>query len=98
MKKQEIRKQYREKRMALSTTDMVRMDDLMLIQFQRAELPFIHALLSYWPIEENNEPNTHLMTEFLKFRNPEMRTAYPVSDFESMTMSAFLNIEKIVVP
>ena len=90
MTKQEIRKLYREKRMSLSTADMVRMDDLMLIQFQRAELPFIHALLSYWPIEENNEPNTHLMTEFLKFRNPEMRTAYPVADFESMTMSAIL--------
>lgn len=64
------------------------LDDLMLIQFQKVELPFIHTLLSYWPIEENKEPNTHLITEFLKFRNPELITAYPLSDFESITMTA----------
>jgi 5-formyltetrahydrofolate cyclo-ligase len=90
MTKQQIRNTYREKRKALTQQEMIRLDDLMLIQFQRADLPFVHALFSYWPIEENNEPNTHLMTEFLKFRNPEMKVAYPVSDFASMTMSAIL--------
>jgi 5-formyltetrahydrofolate cyclo-ligase len=90
MNKRQARQLYREKRMGLSEIEMVKLDDLLLVGFQSIELPFINALLSYWPISENNEPNTHLMTEFLKFRNPEMRTAYPVSDFETLTMNAIL--------
>ena len=76
--------------MGLSDAERMKADDLMLIQFQRADLPFINSLLTYWPIDENHEPNTHLMTGFLKFRNPEVLTAYPVADFASMTMTAIL--------
>lgn len=74
--------------MALSDLERTKWDDLMLIQFQTAELPFIGSLLSYWPIEENNEPDTHLFTEFLKFRNPELKVCYPVSDFSTGVMQA----------
>src|SRR5690349_25090449 len=88
MLKKEARKVFREKRMALTEAEQIKMDDLMLIQFQQAGLPFLNCLLSYWPIEENNEPNTHLFTEFLKFRNPEMIVAYPVSDFSNLAMDA----------
>lgn len=88
MLKGELRKDYREKRMALGDSERNRLDDLLLIQFQSAELPFIDTLLTYWPIEENKEPDTHLFTEFLKFRNPEMKTCYPVSDFTTGIMRA----------
>ena len=88
MLKKEARKLYKEKRLALSEKERVKLDDLLLIQFQSAELPFIESLLTYWPIEENNEPDTHLFTEFLKFRNPELKVCYPVSDFATGTMNA----------
>jgi 5-formyltetrahydrofolate cyclo-ligase len=88
MTKKELRKIYREKRAALTDPERSKLDDLLLIQFQTTNLPFIHTLLSYWPIEENNEPNTHLFTEFLKFRNPELKICYPVSDFKTMSMVA----------
>jgi 5-formyltetrahydrofolate cyclo-ligase len=88
MLKKEARKKYKEKRANLSEAERSRLDDLMLIQFQTAHLPFLGTLLSCWPIEENNEPNTHLFTEFLKFRNPELKICYPVSDFDTMTMQA----------
>jgi len=88
MNKKEARKLYKQRRMELTEAERSKLDDLMLIQFQSVELPFIQSLLSYWPIEENNEPNTHLFTEFLKFRNPEMKTCYPVADFKTMTMEA----------
>lgn len=88
MKKNEARKLYREKRMDLSEPERMKLDDLMLIQFQTAELPFITSLLSYWPIEENHEPDTHLFTEFLRFRNPELRICYPVADFSTGQMQA----------
>lgn len=88
MLKKETRKIYKEKRMKLSEAERIKLDDLMLIQFQTAELPFIHSLLSYWPIEENCEPDTHLFTEFLKFRNPELKVCYPVADFSTGIMGA----------
>ena len=74
--------------MQLSDAERSKMDDLMLIQFQSVELPFLQSVLSYWPIEENNEPDTHLFTEYLKFRNPELKICYPVSDFVNMIMQA----------
>jgi 5-formyltetrahydrofolate cyclo-ligase len=88
MLKNEARALYRHKRNELPATETVKLDDLLLIQFQSADLPFLEAILSFWPIEENNEPNTHLFTEFLRFRNPEVKIAYPVADFKSMTMTA----------
>lgn len=88
MQKINARQLYREKRMALSEQERVKLDDLMLIRFQTADLPFIVSLLSYWPIEENNEPDTHLFTEFLKFRNPEVKVCYPVTNFTTGVMKA----------
>ncbi|MBN8877267.1 MAG: 5-formyltetrahydrofolate cyclo-ligase [Sphingobacteriales bacterium] len=88
MLKKDARKLYRQKRMGLSIQEMTRMDDLLLIQFQSAGIPFLNTLLSYWPIEENNEPDTHLFTEYLKFRNPELKVCYPVSDFSTLAMQA----------
>lgn len=88
MLKKEARESYRKKRMALSESERTKLDDLLLIQFQTIELPFLHSLLSYWPIEENHEPDTHLFTEFLKFRNPELKVCYPVSDFVTGIMKA----------
>ncbi len=88
MQKADARKLYKEKRMLLSEAERSKLDDLLLIQFQTVDLPFVASLLSYWPIEENNEPNTHLFTEFLKFRNPELKVCYPVADFTTLTMQA----------
>lgn len=90
MLKKETRKIYKEKRMALSEKERVKLDDLLLIQFQSTELPFIESLLTYWPIEENNEPGTHLFTGFLRFRNPELIVCYPKSDFASGSMQAVM--------
>jgi 5-formyltetrahydrofolate cyclo-ligase len=90
MLKREARIVFKEKRMALSEKERVKLDDLLLIQFQTAELPFIESLLTYWPIEENHEPNTHLFTEFMRFRNPEMKICYPKSNFAGGYMQAVI--------
>ena len=76
--------------MALSEQERSKLDDLLLIQFQTAPIPFVSSLLSYWPIEENNEPDTHQHTGFLKFRNPELKVCYPVSDFHTGLMQAVI--------
>lgn len=90
MQKDKARKLYREKRMALPAAERTKYDDLLLINFQSAGIPFLESVLSYWPIEENNEPNTHLFTEYLRFRNPEIKVCYPVSNFANGFMQAVM--------
>lgn len=90
MLKKEIRIAYRKRRADLSEQELLKWNDLLLINFQSAGLHFIESLLTYWPIEENNEPNTHLFTEYLKFRNPELKVCYPISDFTTLEMRAAL--------
>ena len=55
MKKAALRNTYKEKRNTISTEERNKLDDLLLIQFQKAEIPFIQSLLSFWPIEEQKE-------------------------------------------
>ncbi len=88
MLKKDARAEYRQKRLSMTVDEATKADDLMLIQFQSADIPFLNSVLSYWPIEENNEPNTHLFTEYLRFRNPEIRIAYPVADFDTIRLTA----------
>lgn len=90
MIKSEARKIYREKRNALSHAERLRLDDLLLIQFQKAELPFLHTILSFRSIEENGEPDTKAFTAFLEFRNPALNIAYPKVNKESKGMQAVL--------
>ena len=52
MLKSEARDLYKKKRLDLSATERIKLDDLLLIQLQTVQLPFITFLLSYWPIEE----------------------------------------------
>ena len=88
MLKADVRKLYREKRLALSPGERAKLDDLLLIQLQTAELPFITFLLSYWPIEQNREPNTHLFTDYMEFRNPELIICYPKTNFKDHAIQA----------
>ncbi len=83
MLKAEARNVYKEKRMALTGAEKAKLDDLLLIQLQTLQLPFITFLLSYWPMEQNKEPNTHLFTDYLEFKNPELIICYPKADFAS---------------
>ena len=88
MLKGEARRQYKERRVSLSVTERVKLDDLLLIQLQTVQLPFITFLLSYWPIEQNHEPNTHLFTDYLEFQNPDLIICYPKSNFGDHTMDS----------
>jgi len=62
MNKETLRKQYRTKRAELNRSERLRMDDLMLIQFQQWVIPdFVQTILSYWPIRQQQEVNTFLI-------------------------------------
>lgn len=88
MKKKEARDLYRSKRESLSFAEKSKFDDLLLIQFQSVELPFLNYVLSYYPMDDRNEADTFLITDYLRFKNPNLRICYPKTNFESATMEA----------
>jgi 5-formyltetrahydrofolate cyclo-ligase len=91
MLKQEARKLYKEKRKQLSSSDQVKSDDLMLIQFQKLEMPFLSFVLSFYPIEEQKEINTFLFTAYLQFQNPGLHIAYPRTNLSNENMQAIID-------
>src|SRR3954468_11674289 len=90
MLKKQARNIFREKRYTISHTDKLKWDDLLLIQFQTIELPFLDFVLSFYPIEQNNEVNTFLFTDYLHFRNPAMHLCYPRTNLVDLSMKAVI--------
>ena len=91
MNKKELRKIYKEKRTALSEIEKMKLDDLLLIQLQRVPLNYsVQYLMSYWPLDHQGEPNTHLFERYLQHAIPALQIAYPVSDFSTGEMYAIV--------
>ena len=90
MTKNELRNIYKQKRSAISYKEKNKLDDLLLIQLQQLNFNSIHSLLTYWPIEKNNEPNTVLFSRYLHHMLPNLQIAYPITNFTNNTMQAVL--------
>jgi 5-formyltetrahydrofolate cyclo-ligase len=90
MTKSALRSIYKDKRNALSASDRMKLDDLVLIQFQRLQLPEVQTLLSYMPIPSHHEVDTVPLAEFLQFRMPWLQLAYPRIHYNEVSMEAVL--------
>lgn len=90
MLKSDLRKIYREKRSLLTATERMKMDDLLLIQFQKLSLNSVEVLLSYSPSEKHAEPNTYLFSTYLQHMIPGIKICYPVTDFNTMDMKIMM--------
>jgi 5-formyltetrahydrofolate cyclo-ligase len=94
--KQELRIKYKELRKQISTKDKLKLDDLMLLQLKQINFNEIKILLAYWGMANNNEPNTHLFSSYLRHTIPNLQMAYPVASFETNEMKAILMDEETV--
>ena len=90
MLKKEIRNIYKKKREEISSTERMKGDDLLLIQFQTIDIPFLDFVLSYYPIEDNKEVNSFNVTDYLRFRNPNLTICYPRTSRTANTMEAVI--------
>lgn len=91
MTKQEIRKLYKQKRVALSATDRLKLDDLLLIQLQRVSLDNnLQVVMSFWPLENHGEMNTHLYSRYLELTIPALKVTFPVTNALTNEMHAIL--------
>lgn len=96
MTKEALRKIYRAKRKELDGHERLKMDDLMLIQFQQFDFSAIRTILTYWPMSGQAEPNTHLFSGYLRHMIPDLQICYPVSNREDFSMTAHLINEDTV--
>jgi len=96
MTKEVLRNIYKQKRKDIPGREKLRLDDLLLIQFQQLYFPQTAVLLTYWPADIHAEPNTHLFSGFLRHTIPGLQIAYPVIDKATNTFNAVLVDEDTV--
>jgi 5-formyltetrahydrofolate cyclo-ligase len=77
MKKEELRKIYREKRAVLGRSEIIKLQDLLLIRFQQVSLPFITVLHRFLPALDKHEVDTEPLANWLSFCNPGMVQLVP---------------------
>jgi 5-formyltetrahydrofolate cyclo-ligase len=83
MKKIELRKIYKAKRKMLSLEEVEKMNDLILIHFQKITLPFINCVHTYLASLKLAEVDAAKVVRFLQFQNPELKVVVPKIDVRS---------------
>jgi len=78
MKKSDIRRIYKERRMLLTHSQMAKMNDLMLIQFKKLPVEIPSIILSYTAIARWHEFDPLPITDYCYFKNPSQQLLYPV--------------------
>ena len=94
MQKSEARQFFNDKRKDLSNSDCLKLDDLLLIQFQRFNWDAINCIGSFYPLEKNNEPNSLLLAKYLKLIIPGLKIAYPRILQDGINMDFFEETEE----
>lgn len=90
MTKAAIRKIYKEKRKNISPKDKERWSDLILINFQTLDLPFIRCVHTYLAMEEQYEIDTGSITRYLRFKNPGLITVVPKINLDAREMTHYV--------
>ncbi len=77
MTKAQLRNIYKEKRKIISSVQKAKLTDLILINFQKIDLPFITCVHTYLAMYDHNEIATQQILGYLKFRNPGLQISIP---------------------
>jgi 5-formyltetrahydrofolate cyclo-ligase len=96
MLKSELRKTYLAKRKALSQQECIKLDDLLLIQFQKMDWSDVFCVGSFYPMDAHNEPNTLLLTRYLKAVIPNLTIVYPRIDSSDNSMEFYEESESLI--
>ena len=95
MLKSAARKLLLKQRQALTISDCLKMDDLLLIQLQRLDWSNVHCIGSFFPLEAHNEPNAILFIKYLKAIIPGLVVAYPRIDEITSTMQFYVETDQL---
>ena len=89
MTKQQLRNYYKEKRRELSVHTVEKFNDLILINFQKIDLPFINCVHTYLASLRLREVDTAMLIRYLEFKNPDLKIAVPKVDIHTGNMRHF---------
>ena len=78
MKKKDSRNVFKEKRLQLLPSEIEKLDDLLLIQFQKLIIDIPSLIMTYSPVKKINEFDPQLITDYCYFKNPAQQLFYPV--------------------
>jgi 5-formyltetrahydrofolate cyclo-ligase len=95
--KAEARNILSQKRAALTESACMKMDDLLLIQFQRIDWSTTSVLASFYPLANKNEPNTLLFEKYIKTLYPFIRFCYPIVDSKKNEMDFYFETETLQI-
>ena len=90
MTKAALRKIYKEKRKQISWKDKECWTDLILVNFQKLDLPFINCVHTYLAIENQNEVETENIIRYLKFKNPGIKIVVPKINLDAGEMKHYI--------
>ena len=100
MTKPQLRNIYNQKRLAIDSKEKLKLDDLMLMQFQNFVFDdAVEVLLTYWPHMKFAEPNVHLFNAYARHMIPNLLICYPVVDVSTHEMkSVEINEDTVYKP
>lgn len=90
MTKAALRQIYKEKRKQISWKDKQRWTDLILINFQKLDIPFIDCVHTYLAIDDQNEIETENITRYLTFKNPGLKIVVPKINLDKGEMRHYI--------
>src|ERR1041384_3381070 len=86
MKKAALRKEYLEKRQALTHEEYARLNEHVLQYLMELNWEGIHYLHCFWPIKEKHEVDVLSIIPWLKNKYPAIKIVLPQADFETDTL------------
>ncbi len=89
MTKSELRILYKQRRKAILLSQKDKLEDLMLIQFQRLNIAIPAMIMTYAPFEKFNEFDPQLITDYCYFKNNNQVLFYTVINSEDSSMQCF---------
>lgn len=89
MTKHELRKIFKKKRKELSLHSIEKMNDLILINFQKINLPFISCVHTYLAALHLGEVDTANIIKYIEFKNPQLEIAVPKVNIHTETMDHY---------
>jgi 5-formyltetrahydrofolate cyclo-ligase len=78
MTKAKLREMYKARRLNIAPAEKLKLEDLMLIQFQKLDIEIPSLIMTYEPFAKTNEFDPTLITDYCYFKNPSQTLFYPV--------------------
>lgn len=90
MTKDQLRTVYKEKRAAIPVAHRAKLEDLILIQFQKLDIEIPSLIMTYAVLEKMNEFDPEPITDYCYFKNPRQVLFYPVIHPTSNVMQSIV--------